>query len=541
MTLDQIANFIRGNLSDDVDSTQTSFPVDDASIFPDVSSSEYNLVVWDVNNFARPDQDSDVEIVRVTSRDTTTDELTVTRGQEETSGSTHPSGSALQLAPTQKVFDDIESEFNNVDSQLESKADDPHDNSAHSETFTTADDNVEGFATAGEEGTVPTSQGDGTLAMEEAEGGEVTTVDPSEAVADEEPTADDSDADNPLAIAVAGNALANGDDAVAIGNGTEASDGRATAIGRGAVASGLGSTALGRGTIASDSRATALGLFAEASNSGATALGRGAEASALRALALGRGATASGTEATALGRAAEALTDNSGTLGVSTGDDGPSDWTVPGDFTVQGSKDFEIDHPSKPETHDLRHGAYEGPVPGGLVYNATVTADDEHVSLEGHLPEYVTNDDFGTNWTCHVTASDHFGRGYVDTTEWTLVVEEPGDYEVTIFGERDDERALDNGKYRTEKPKGEKWNGEPRTYYREDPRFDANEYDDILRVRQKFEHTTDCSPEPCEEAFAGWSVTIETEDDQREKMPGVNMDGDLDVVIGAAKAKIENE
>ena len=39
----------------------------------------------------------------------------------------------------------------------------------------------------------------------------------------------------------------------------------------------------------------------------------------------------------------------------------------------------------------------------------------------------------------------------------------------------------------------------------------------------------------------GWSVSIETEDGQREKMPGVNMDGDLDVVIGAARAKIENE
>ena len=69
----------------------------------------------------------------------------------------------------------------------------------------------------------------------------------------------------------------------------------------------------------------------------------------------------------------------------------------------------------------------------------------------------------------------------------------------------------------------------------------ADEYDDILRVRQKFEHTGECSAEPCEEAFAGWSVTIETEDGQREKMPGVNMDADLDVVIEAAKAKIENE
>ena len=69
----------------------------------------------------------------------------------------------------------------------------------------------------------------------------------------------------------------------------------------------------------------------------------------------------------------------------------------------------------------------------------------------------------------------------------------------------------------------------------------AEEDDDILRVRQKFEHTAECSSEPCEEAFVGWSVSIETDDGQREKMPGVNMDADLDVVIGAARAKIENE
>ena len=76
------------------------------------------------------------------------------------------------------------------------------------------------------------------------------------------------------------------------------------------------------------------------------------------------------------------------------------------------------------------------------------------------------------------------------------------------------------------KPKGETWNGDPRTYYRDDPRFDADEYDDIFRVRQKFERTAECSPEPCEEAFVEWSVSIETERGDREKMPGVNMDGD---------------
>ena len=549
MPLDPANNLAETELTASVSDTATTLPVADASVFPDADTEgAFNVLVWDASANINPSDAPDAEFVRVTSVDTTADELTVQRGQEDTPASAKESGSTVTDTWSVKDRDDIETALNG-------KADDPHDNTAHSETFTTADDNVEGFATAGEEGTVPTSQGDGTLAMEEAggEGGEVTTVDPNEAVADEEPTADDSDADNPLAIAVAGNALANDDNAVAIGNATVASGFRSTALGNATVASGFrstalgqdaeasdsNSTALGRGAVASASRSTALGDIAEASDISATAVGRDAVASGSVSTALGQDAEASGSNSTALGRDAEALTDDAGTLGVSTDDFGTSDWTVPGDFTVQGSKDFEIDHPSDPETRDLRHGAYEGPVPGGLIYDATVSATNTEVSLDGELPEYVTNNDFGTNWTCHVTATDHFGNGYVDTDEWVLIVEEAGDYEVTIFGERDDEKALLNGKHRTEKPKGERWNGEPRTYYRDDPRFDADEYDDILRVRQKFEHTAECSPEPCEEAFVGWSVSIETEDGQREKMPGVNMDADLDVVIEAARAKIE--
>ena len=421
-------------------------------------------------------------------------------------------------------------------SDVDAKADDPHDNSAHSETFTTADDNVEGFATEGEEGTVPTSQGDGTLAMEEA-GGERTTVDPNEAVADEEPTADDSDAENPLAIGVAGNALANGDNSVAIGNGTEASAGRATALGVDATASASSATALGRSATASGSSAVALGNNVEASAFFATALGFGSDASGPSATALGRSATASGVSSMALGRDAEALTDDSGTLAVDTDTSGPSDWTVPGDFTVQGSKDFEIDHPSKPDTHDLRHGAYEGPVPGGLVYNATVTADDEVVSLEGHLPEYVTNEDFGTGWTCHVTASDHFGRGYVDSDEWMLVVEKPGDYEVTIFGERDDGRALDNGKHHTEKPKGECWNGEPRAYWRDHPHADLNDYDDVERIEEKFDHTPECDPEPCAEAHVMSRVRFD--DGGRVEVGDAEFEQDADELVEAARTQRE--
>jgi len=72
-------------------------------------------------------------------------------------------------------------------SELEGKADDPHANEAHSETFAvegdeqppedhnntshtetyvTVDENVENFSTSGDADTVPVSQGDGTLTMQ---------------------------------------------------------------------------------------------------------------------------------------------------------------------------------------------------------------------------------------------------------------------------------------------------------------------------------------------------------------------------------------
>lgn len=50
--------------------------------------------------------------------------------------------------------------------QLNNKADDPHDNAAHSEAFTTSADDVEDFATSGATNSVPVSQGDGTLTMQ---------------------------------------------------------------------------------------------------------------------------------------------------------------------------------------------------------------------------------------------------------------------------------------------------------------------------------------------------------------------------------------
>ena len=112
MVLDAVSNFVRGTADAEVGASDTTVSVEDASIFPDpATDGEFNVVIWDVNNFPRPDQDVDVEIMRVTARDTTADELTVTRGQETTSAATHPEGSAIHLSPTAKMFGDIESTF----------------------------------------------------------------------------------------------------------------------------------------------------------------------------------------------------------------------------------------------------------------------------------------------------------------------------------------------------------------------------------------------------------------------------------------------
>jgi len=106
MPLDQTANFARGELDAAVAPVDTAITVVDATQFPDPANGEFNLVLFDQTQHARPDQDPNVEIVRATSRNSTT-ELAVDRGQEGTSAADHPAGSGVLLAATAKVFEDI--------------------------------------------------------------------------------------------------------------------------------------------------------------------------------------------------------------------------------------------------------------------------------------------------------------------------------------------------------------------------------------------------------------------------------------------------
>jgi hypothetical protein len=112
MVLDPSENFVRGSTDTSVASGDTTLSVVDASIFPDPTSvGDYNAVLWDADQFPEPYEDANAEIVRVTAVDTTNDDLTVTRGQENTTAASHPSGAAIQMSATAKMFSDIENTF----------------------------------------------------------------------------------------------------------------------------------------------------------------------------------------------------------------------------------------------------------------------------------------------------------------------------------------------------------------------------------------------------------------------------------------------
>ena len=117
MPLDQTANFARGELDAAATAADTSITVIDATQFPDPANGEFNLVIFDQTSHARADLDPDVELVRATSRPSST-ELSVTRGQEATAAAGHPVGSAVMLASTSKVFDDITADISSVQTDV---------------------------------------------------------------------------------------------------------------------------------------------------------------------------------------------------------------------------------------------------------------------------------------------------------------------------------------------------------------------------------------------------------------------------------------
>lgn len=206
--------------------------------------------------------------------------------------------------------------------------------------------------------------------------------------------------------------------------------------------------ALGEDSSASEGYAVAVGPLAEAG-----------EAS----VALGTGSSASQAHSVALGPLAMAINTGEGVLGhpFST-----TDWKVPGSFTVQGTKNFEIPHP-KPEksaTHRIRHAAVEAPTAGDTLYRYTVTAAQDNDMQTIDLPDYFIY--LNKDVQIFVTPQGHFGNGYGELNkemeQLEIHCQSKGEYNVLVIGTRnDDHPSVQNWDIKgVEREIGESWTGE---------------------------------------------------------------------------------
>lgn len=284
----------------------------------------------------------------------------------------------------------------------------------------------------------------------------------------------DSLAIGPKALALGYNALATYQSANAVGDDSLAKDAFSTALGSGAKANKIRATALGSSTQAEDS-GTAIGSFASA-NDLAVALGYGANAKKF-AVSIGQYAMTLAEASVAIGRQSIAENPNTGVLGGKN-NDGPRVWQVPGNFSVSGTKNFEIPHPhpDKKATHVLRHGAVESPTPGDTLYRYTIEATGNGQTVEMQLPDYFEH--LNVNIDVYVSPHMHFGQafGWVDGDKLKVTCETAGTYKVLVIGTRNDDHQSVKDWYikGVEREIGESWEGETYVF----------EVDEILEARE---------------------------------------------------------
>lgn len=225
----------------------------------------------------------------------------------------------------------------------------------------------------------------------------------------------------------------------------------------------------------------ALGNNASAAGAYTVALGKDASAGNY-AVALGNNASA-GNSAVALGQGASTENPNEGVLGA-TKTATTSKWIVPGTFTVQGTKNFEIPHP-KPEkkaTHVIRHGAVESPTPGDTLYRYKITATKENDLVTIDLPDYFIY--LNKNVQIWVIGQGHFGNGYGilnrETEQLEIHCQYEGEYNVLVIGTRnDDHPSVQEWSIKgVEREIGESWTGE--TYV-----FSVDEIMEIEEIKEE--------------------------------------------------------
>ncbi len=115
--LPPVRNFALVTVSIGYDNTATSIVLSagQGAKLPTTGDGNFYLVWWNVTDYASPDLDPNVEIIKVTAR--STDTLTVVRGQDGTSASNHNTGGKtywMVLDIIKAYWDSIQTEFNNV-------------------------------------------------------------------------------------------------------------------------------------------------------------------------------------------------------------------------------------------------------------------------------------------------------------------------------------------------------------------------------------------------------------------------------------------
>lgn len=224
----------------------------------------------------------------------------------------------------------------------------------------------------------------------------------------------------------------------------------------------------------------AIGLNAKTSGYYRTiAVGDSAVAGGESALSIGSTANTRGSYSTAIGAKSSALNSYTGMLGSSDANS-TNHWIVPGNFTTEGTKNFEMSHP-KPEkknTHRIRHSAVETNTAGDNLYrfkvNAVKNADIQYIEL----PDYFIH--LNKNVQIFVTPQGHFGNGYgeLNITEERLEIhcQFTGEYNVLVIGTRnDDHQSVQDWDIKgVEREIGESWTGE--TY--------AFEVDEIIEINE---------------------------------------------------------
>ena len=275
-----------------------------------------------------------------------------------------------------------------------------------------------------------------------------------------------SNASGLYSIALGRGANAATDRSIVIGYNAESSASMGTIMGYNARGTGNRGTVVGYGASAG-SYSTALGFESSCAGGSSVALGREASTDGLHSIAIGYGSTASNSYEGILGTAAQ----------------GGREWIVPGNFTVSGTKNFEIPHP-KPEkqaTHRIRHGAVESPTAGDTLYRYAIKATKDNDIVTIDLPDYFVY--LNKDVQIFVTGQGHFGNGYGELNEETEQLEIhcqfEGGYNVLVIGTRnDDHQSVKDWSIKgVEREIGESWTGE--TYV-----FSVDEIMEIEEIKE---------------------------------------------------------